>query len=189
MPDTDTIPTGGIVNDLMEPTIRLLLILAILGVIQLSLSIIPGVGLVVIQPDITVATILYSLLTLLMFGAIVNFSATAGSVLAETFPDVPDIETAVRLVFFIAITIWAYQTFWWLPYFRQHPAQYDFLFLIVGIGLVGWLAFILYSNLDDLSALATGKIMETDVTDMVDDRLGADADSQQTESSNPQSEN
>lgn len=177
----------GVIQPLAQPTIRVVLALAILFGLQVALSIIPGVGTVVLQPDVTVGTVLYGAITLVMFGAVFNYGDTVGDVLNQSLPNVPEIQRIVRLVTVLLITIWAYQVFWWLPYFRSNPGQYDLLFLLLGIGVTGWLAYLLYTNVDELSELATGKLVDATSTDVGISDVGGE-DGSETGVDNPTDE-
>lgn len=147
-------------QELIQPTIRVILALVVLAVIQFLVVQVPGVERTVLDPDITVATILYSVITLIMFGAIINYASATGAALASIFESFPAIERIVQLIGVLVVLIWAYQEFWWLPYFRENQTQYDYIFLILGIVFIGWLGYLLYSNVDKLSALLTGQVIK-----------------------------
>jgi uncharacterized protein YacL len=158
--DRSDSPAGQAKRELVQPTVRVVLALLVLGVVQFLIVRVPGVNRVVLQPDITVATVLYSLLTVAMFGALLTYVSTVGRSLARIFDSFPAIQRLVQLVGVLVVLVWAYQVFWWLPYFRANPAQYDYVFLVLGIVFVGWLGYIAYSNVDELSALLTGQLVE-----------------------------
>lgn len=148
------------IEPLIQPTIRVILALVILGVIQFLVVRVPGVERVMLEPDITVATVIYSVITIVMFGAVMNYASSIGSALAGMFESFPELERIVQLIGVLIILVWAYQIFWWVPYFRTNQTQYDYLFLVMGIIFIAWLGYILYSNVDKMSALLTGQVIE-----------------------------
>lgn len=152
--------SSRVIEPLIQPTIRVILALVILGVIQFLVVRVPGVERVMLEPDITVATVIYSVITLVMFGAVMNYASSVGSALAGIFASFPELERIVQLIGVLVVLVWAYQIFWWVPYFRTNEAQYDYLFLVMGIIFIAWLGYILYSNVDKMSALITGQVIE-----------------------------
>lgn len=149
-------------KELVQPTVRIVIALALLYGLLFVLTRIPGTDRVIISPDITVATILFSTIIVVMFGAVLNYATTVGTILADIFDGFPEIERIVQLVVLFAIIIVSYRVFWWIPYFRENPGQYDLMFLILGLGVGGWLSFILYTNVDKISALFTDQVVRTD---------------------------
>lgn len=147
-------------EQLVTGTIRLIIALIVLGAIQVLLSFLPGTGQVVFDPDITVGTILFSVVTLVMFAAVLDYAVTFGDIAAKTMPQFSEMEQIVRLVGALIVVVWAYQTFWWLPYFRTHPSQYKTLFLVAGVGVGGWLGYLLYTNVDDLAEIVSRQIID-----------------------------
>jgi ribosomal protein S27E len=141
-------------ENLTQPTIRLVLALVILFVIRTLLTAIPGTDAVVydyIGGAVTVATVLYTGVTLLIFAAIIRYASTVGATLARVFNEFPEVERMMQLVGALIVLTWAYQLFDWVPYFRDNPAQYDYVFLLLGVGFGGWLGYLLYTNVDKFS--------------------------------------
>jgi ribosomal protein L40E len=123
-------------------------------VIRALLTAIPGTDAVVYEyvgGDITVATVLYTAVTLLIFAAIIRYASTVGATLARVFNEFPEVERMMQLVGALIVLTWAYQLFDWVPYFRDNPAQYDYVFLLLGVGFGGWLGYLLYTNVDKFS--------------------------------------
>jgi hypothetical protein len=116
------------------------------------------------QPPVTVATVSYGVITLLIFGAILSYATSVGSILADIF-DFRQIGKIVQLVALLIVIVWAYRVFFWLPYFSANPGQYDLLFLILGIGVMGWLGFVLYANVDEVSEFFTKKVVTGELWD------------------------
>lgn len=151
--------SGQLTRELAQPTIRFVLTLIVLGAIQFSLGILPAVDQVVVSPDITVATLLYSLITLIMFGIVFDYASTLGDVLGRAVPGVPSLERIVQLFAVLVVLVWAYGVFWWLPFFRTNPALYDLVFLALGVGVGGWLCYLVFSDLDAVSALIADRLL------------------------------
>jgi hypothetical protein len=173
-------------NELTQPTIRVVLALVVLLVIRTLLVNVPGTESLILDPDITVATVLYSLLTLMIFGAILTYASAVGAALNRVFREIPDIERVVQLIGALIIIVWAYQLFGWVPYFRDNPTQYDYVFLILGVGFGGWLGYTLYTNIDEYSAYVSpasgsGKDVQNQ------DDTATMADTEQTTASNSES--
>jgi len=145
---------------LVPPTIRVVMSLVLLVVIRFLVVRIPGVDIVIFGPDITIATILYSGITLIMFGAILKYASSVGVGLAQLSESFPEIERIIQLIGVLVVLAWAYQVFWWLPYFRENMDHYDLVFLIAGIVFVGWLGYLAYSNVDKVSALVSRQVIE-----------------------------
>jgi uncharacterized protein YacL len=158
---TDGSRTGQLREELLQPTIKLVLGLIVLLVIRGLLTWIPGTNTIVSSAGVTVATVLYSAVTLVIFGVILKYVFTAGAVLARVFEEIPEIKRVVQLVGVLIVTVWAYQLLNWLPYFRTNPAVYNSVFLIIGVGVVGWLGYIFYMNIDDLSQHISELSMDT----------------------------
>lgn len=162
--DIEQTRSAKIKTELLQPTIRLVIALVVLGVILAILTRVPGVDRVIVEPDITVATLLFSVLVLILFGAVLNYATVVGATLADTFPGFPEIERIVQLITLFAIVVVAYQVFWWVPYFRDNPGEYDLLFLVLGLGIGTWLGYLLYTNVDDISDLFTERIIKGQAT-------------------------
>ena len=153
-------------NELTQPTIRIVLALVVLLVIRTLLVNVPGTDSVIIDPNITVATVLYSLLTVMIFGAVLTYASAVGTALDRAFQSVPDVDQVVQLIGALVVIVWAYQLFGWVPYFRDNPTQYDYVFLILSVGFGGWLGHTLYTNIDEYSAYISPASGETgDVPD------------------------
>jgi len=145
---------------LIPSTIRVVLALGILFAVRFVVVRLPGVATILLGPDVTIATILYSVLTLAMLGAILRYASSIGTGLNQIFDGFPEVERIVQLIGGLVVLAWGYQVFWWLPYFRENQVHYDYLFLISGLGLVGWVGYLLYSNIDKISILLSGKVVE-----------------------------
>lgn len=165
-------------QQLLQSTIRVILALAVLVAIQFVIVRVPVVERVVVDPDITIATIVYSLLSIAMFGAVISYATSVGAALSRLFESFQAVERTVQLLGVIVVLVWAYQVFWWLPYFRQNPAQYDYAFLMLGLLFVGWLGYTLYTNVDDLSAALAGQVIDDPEPEQSPDTdPGSEADS------------
>lgn len=174
--------SGEIKAEIIQATIRVGLALLILGGLIVVFTRMPGTDRVVFAPDITVASVLVSVLTLLMFGAILNYATVAGKNLASAFTEFAEIERIVQLIALLFIIVAAYRVFWWVPYFRANPFQYDVLFLSLGLVVSGWLGYLLYINVDDLSRLFTDRLLSHErasdiATEHPPDETGVIADS------------
>lgn len=157
--DTDRELLEPITAQLLQPTIRLILALVVLGVLMALLTRVPGTDRVIFDPDITVAIVLFSAIVLIMFGALLNYATVVGKTLSSHFPDFAEFERIVQLVALFVVIVAAHRVFWWLPYFRENPAHYDLLFLILGLTVGGWLGYLLYINVDDFSEMFTEHIV------------------------------
>lgn len=146
-------------RETIRASIRFVLAVVVLLGVRYVLVRIPGTEQSLAGGVITVATVLHGVLTVLIFGAILSYSSSIGNVLAQTMPELPEIERVCQLVGVLVVFVWAYQSFWWLPYFRTHPGQYNTLFLILGTGTVGWLGYIVYSNVDKISDILTERLV------------------------------
>lgn len=162
--DTDREVLGPITAQLLQPTIRLILALVVLGVLMALLTRVPGTDRVIFDPDITVAIVLFSAIVLIMFGALLNYATVVGQTLSSHFPDFTEFERIVQLVALFVVIVAAHRVFWWLPYFRENPAHYDLLFLILGLTVGGWLGYLLYINVDDFSEMFTEHIVTEERT-------------------------
>ena len=151
--------SGETKAEIVQATIRVVLALLILGGLIAVFTRIPGTDRVVLDPDITVASVLVSVLTLMIFGAILNYATVVGRSLARAFSEFAEIERIVQLVALLAIIVAAYRIFWWVPYFRANPFHYDVLFLSLGLLVSGWLGYLLYTNVDDLSRVFTDRLV------------------------------
>lgn len=154
--------TGEIKRELVTETIRVVLALLVLGVIQFLIGYLPGASQVVLSPEITAGTLLYAVVTLVMFAAVLNFAVSVGDLLSRRYTGFTDAEDIVRLTGLLVVIIWAFQVFWWLPYFRTHPTQYQFVFLIAAVGVGGWLAYLVYSNIDAISEAMSDQLVSTE---------------------------
>lgn len=132
-------------NELIRPTIENGFVVIVLLIGQFILQFLPGTDILVIEPNITVATVLYSLLTLIIFGFIIRYSTAVGTVLSENVDNIPNLDTIIQITAVIITTLWAYTTFWWIPYFQENQSLYSLLFLVIGLLLLSWLGYLLYS--------------------------------------------
>lgn len=147
-------------RQLVQPTIRSVLALVLLFVARFVLARVPGVDIVLIGPDITIATILFSLLTIGMFYVIVDFAGTAAETLESAFETVPAVGDIVTAIGYLVVVLWASQIFWWLPVLRNNRGLYDLIFLVASLALLGWIGYRLYENLDAYAGAVTAEVSE-----------------------------
>ena len=149
-------------QELVQITIKFGIVIGVLLVFRSILPRLPVTHRVVYQPMLyppaTVATVGFSIIMLLMFAAILSYATSIGSRLA-TFYDFGPIERIVQLIALLVVIVWSYRIFYWVPYFGANPDHYDLLFLLLGLGVAGWLGYIVYTHVDDLSELFTRKVV------------------------------
>lgn len=149
-------------SGLLESTLRVVIALGILAALQFVIQLVPGNDIVVQSPDVTVATVVYSAITLVMFVAVMKYATSVGAVLGRTLGGTTAVERSVQLIGAVVVLVWAYNVFWWLPYFRENERQYDFAFLVVILLALGWLGYLLYTNVEEITATLTGTVSSTD---------------------------
>lgn len=155
---------GKIRQKFVQTTVRFGIVIGILLAFLYGFPQLPGTDQEIYEMTnytVTVGTAGYSVITLFIFGAILSFATSIGSLLGERF-EFSQVERVIQLVALLGIIVWANRVFYWLPYFESHPEQYDLLFLILGIGVAGWLGLVLYMNADEVSELFTRKVITDD---------------------------
>jgi magnesium-transporting ATPase (P-type) len=101
---------------------------------------------------VTIAGVISSVLTIVLMIAIVSFSSSFGRILHEG-TGIGVLDSVSKLVGLGISVVFAYWMFEWVineEHFSEYSYQYDIVFLIAGIVVVGWLGLIVYSNVDEI---------------------------------------
>lgn len=156
-----TATTSSLIEDLTQPTIQVVVALLILAVLRFVLTRIPGTDIVALDPDITVAVLVWTVLTLAMMGTILNYVVSVGSALSHNIGKDLALAQITHLLGALLVLVWAYASFSWVPYFRTNPQQYDILFLAFGLLCGGVLTLLLYKNVGNISQLLANELNST----------------------------
>lgn len=175
MPDTQLRRTQltAIKDSLVKPTIRLGLAIVVLFAARFILVRVPGTDFMLLEPNLSVGVLLYGIITLVIMAVLFDYASTVGGVLREESGGPKEVKRAIQLATLLLLLVWAYPTFTWLPYFDTHPGQYDLLFLVLGIVAGGWLAALLYTNVDEFTDYLADKLT-TATTSRSEQRRDAD---------------
>ncbi|MFC3476548.1 hypothetical protein [Halobacterium litoreum] len=143
---------------LVKPTVRFVLALAVLFTARAVLVRVPGADRILLEPTLSVALLVYGLVTLVIMAAVFDYASTVGAVIAAELDGPSAIRRAIQLATLLLLLVWAYPTFTWLPYFDTHPGQYELVFLVTGLVAGGWLVVLLYTNLDEFADLVASEL-------------------------------
>lgn len=151
-----------ITSELYRPAIRLIIALIILGVIAYVIGVLPMLSeLRVPHTPISAANIINAVIYVVMIVIILNFGREITPTVREYLPKFPEAATALMLILVLVVISIAYSAFKWVSYFfRDFSWIYALLFLLIAIIPLYRLGMLLYTNIDKLTDLLTGKIAE-----------------------------
>lgn len=156
----------------LKPTLRVVVIVGALGLLQFLMQFVPGITEPLLSPTVTVGIVVYTVLTVGIFAAIVDYTTHVGEALAGTAHGFPAIERIFQLIGVFVVLVWGYLVLSWLPYFRTNQGAYDLLFLGLGVVWFVWMGYLLATNLGNMVSMVTG---------VVGSVLGGDAEPEATD--------
>lgn len=141
-------------EDLLKPTVKFLIsVVAIILAQQIVINVEAATGTDVAIPgsteSVTVAEILFSVLTIILVGVIMNYSSSIGEILDEALTEFSGVKKFILILGGLASLLVVYQLFKWvIDYYPPIANEYDLTFLIAGLLLAGWLVVIILFNID-----------------------------------------
>lgn len=155
----------SLAGKLTQPSIKLVIALVVLFVAQLIVESVGATKNTMLdlprtETQISVAQLLVSIFTIIMFISVMVYAFKVGGILAREMPEFPKIRRIIQLIGVMIVLVWAYGSFRWLvgdDHYPQYNEYYDIGFLVVGILFVFWLGLVLYLNVDNIARLISSK--------------------------------
>lgn len=142
----------------LKPTLRVVLIVGVLGFLQFVTQFVPGATEPLFSRTVTIGITVYTVLTVGIFAAVVDYTTHVGESLADLSHGFPAVERICQLVGVFVVLVWGYLVFGWLPYFRANRSAYTLLFLGLGLVWVVWMGYLLATNVRNIVSMVTGTV-------------------------------